>query len=75
MKKFKLVCFDVDGTLVDNVTFSWDVFHKHFGCDMDKRERTKKQFFDGKISYLDWAKHDIGMWIEKGARKEEFIAA
>ncbi len=72
MTPYKLVCFDVDGTLVDNLTFSWEVLHNHFGCDMKKREQAKKKFFDGTITYLEWANHDIGMWIEKGVMRKDF---
>ena len=72
MPKYKLVCFDVDGTLIDNLTFSWEVFHNHFGCDSKKREQARNKFFSGAITYLEWANHDIGMWIEKGVTKKDF---
>ena len=41
MPKYKLVCFDVDGTLVDNITFSWQLFHDYFQTDRHKREDAK----------------------------------
>jgi len=73
--KYRLVCFDVDGTLVDNVVYSWDVFHNHFKIDMKRRENARKQFFDGKISYEEWALHDISLWQEKGAKRNDFLDA
>ena len=75
MTKYKLVCFDVDGTLVDNVKFSWQVFHDYFQTDEKKRQEAKKNFFKGKISYKEWAEHDIGMWKEKNMKKEDFFKA
>lgn len=75
MAKYKLVCFDVDGTLIDNVTFSWQVFHDYFQTDRHKREDAKKKFFDGKITYLQWAEHDINLWKESNAKKEDFFKA
>ena len=75
MPKYKLVCFDVDGTLIDNVRFSWQIFHDYFDTDQELREGAKKSFFDGKISYLNCAEHDINMWREKGAKKEDFFKA
>lgn len=75
MPKYKLVCFDVDGTLVDNVVYSWELFHHYFDVDMEKRERARKQYYNGKIDYLQWALHDMGMWIEKGATKDDFFKA
>ena len=75
MPKYRLVCFDVDGTLVDNVTFSWQVFHDYFRTDRHKREDAKKRFFDRQITYKEWAEHDINLWKEKKATKEDFLQA
>ena len=75
MSKYKLVCFDVDGTLIDNVTFSWQIFHDYFKTDKHRREDAKNAFFNGKISYLQWAVHDINLWREKNAKKEDFFKA
>lgn len=70
--KYKLVCFDVDGTLVDNIEYSWQLFHDYLKTDPGKRAEARQRFLDGKSSYLEWAEHDINMWVEKGARKEDF---
>jgi len=75
MSKYKLVCFDVDGTLIDNVTFSWQVFHDYFRTDKHRRDDAKRKFFDGKITYMQWAEHDINLWREKNAKKEDFFRA
>ncbi len=75
MTKYKLVCFDVDGTLIDNVTFSWQIFHDYFQTDKHRREDAKNKFFSGKISYSEWAEHDINLWREKNAKKEDFFKA
>ena len=75
MPKYKLVCFDVDGTLIDNVKFSWHVFHDYFDIDKAVREKAKNSFFNGEISYFEWASHDINLWKEKGAKKEDFLKA
>ena len=79
MSKYKLVCFDVDGTLVDfppnEPKFSWQIFHDYFETDLETRQKSKKAFFDGNISYLEWAQHDIGLWKAKGAKKQDFLNA
>ena len=75
MSRYKLVCFDVDGTLIDNVTFSWQIFHDYFQTDRHRREDAKNKFFEGRISYLEWAEHDINLWREKNARKQDFFKA
>jgi len=75
MPKYKLVCFDVDGTLIDNVTFSWQIFHEYFQTDKHRREDAKNKFFSGKITYKQWAEHDIELWRERNAKKENFFKA
>lgn len=75
MPKYKLVCFDVDGTLVDNVKFSWQVFHDYFQTDKVKREDARNKFMNGDISYLEWANHDLDMWKGKNATKDDFFRA
>ena len=75
MPKYKLVCFDVDGTLVDNVVYSWELFHEYFEVDMKKRKEMRDKYYNGEIDYLQWAQHDIGMWIKKGATKKDFFKA
>lgn len=73
--EYKLVCFDVDGTLVDNIEYSWQLFHDYFKTDPKEREKTRNKFFNNEITYREWAEHDINMWIEKGAKKEDFFKA
>ena len=73
--KYKLVCFDVDGTLVDNIEFSWQLFHNYFETDEKRRIKARNMYYSGEISYLEWANHDIGMWIEKKATKQQFFDA
>ena len=73
--KYKLVCFDVDGTLVDNLEYSWQIFHDFFDVDKEKRKNAKKAFYSGKISYLEWARHDINMWVELCKKRDDFISA
>src|SRR3989338_3409409 len=75
MPKYKLVCFDVDGTLIDNVKFSWQIFHDYFQTDRHKREDAKRKFFDGHITYKEWAEHDINLWRERKAKKDDFYRA
>ena len=75
MTKYKLVCFDVDGTLVDNLTFSWQIFHDYFQTDRHRREDAKNKFFNGEITYKQWAEHDIGLWKERNAKKNDFFDA
>ena len=58
MPKYKLVCFDVDGTLIDNVKFSWQIFHDYFKIDKQRREQARNPFINGNIRSVIRAKND-----------------
>ena len=75
MPKYKLVCFDVDGTLVDGIKTSWQLFHDHFQSDRHRREDGKRRFFNREITYKQWAEHDIMLWKEKNVKKKDFEKA
>src|SRR3989338_8284702 len=73
--KYKLACFDVDGTLIDNLTFSWQLFHDYFQTDIHRRGDARKRFYNGEISYKEWAEHDIQLWRERKATRQGFFDA
>ena len=75
MPKYRLVCFDLDGTLIDNLKFSWQVFHDYFQTDKHRREDARNAFLNGKITYRQWAEHDINLWKECSAKKQGFFRA
>jgi len=72
---FMLICFDVDGTLLDDVEFIWYTLHEHFGVDFEKVKRWHRMFIDGKITYEQWFDEDIRWWDEANARKADFMEA
>jgi len=68
--KYRLVCFDLDGTLVDDIRSIWSAIHTELGTDTDERKKAMKDFFAGRITYDEWAKHDIMLWKQAGLTKE-----
>lgn len=60
MKRLRLVVFDVDGTLT-KVASSWQFLHEKLGT-WDKDRRYAEQFFQGAITYEDWARLDASLW-------------
>ena len=71
--KYKLVCFDVDGTLIDEITYIWDLMHKSLAIDQGRVARATARFYRGEISFREWAEHDINLWIERGVTREDLI--
>ncbi len=73
--KYGLVCFDVDGTLIENVKFSWQLFHDHFGIDKGRRDAARKAFMKGDLTYKQWAEHDVELWKERRVTRQDFFDA
>jgi len=61
--KYKIIFFDMDGTLI-KCKSSWEIVHKRFGT-VKEAKRTLKEYSEGKISYNEFMRRDIGLWINK----------
>lgn len=58
--RFRLVAFDLDGTLT-RITSVWEYLHRRFGTIGEARVNADL-FFRGCISYEEWARLDTGLW-------------
>lgn len=69
--KFKLIIFDVDGTLTkeDN---SWKLIHSALNV-YEKAKIHKDLFFREEITYQQWADLDVGLWKNVHISKIEQI--
>ncbi len=65
--KYPLVCFDLDGTLVDDTVYIWKTLHETFQTDAALRKRAYRDFFEGRISYREWFEHDLVLLKAAGA--------
>ncbi len=73
--KYKLVVFDLDGTIVDDVIFIWQTLHDHFKTDKKERQWAIDQFHSKKLTYHDWAMYDFTLFKKAGALKKDFLDA
>jgi phosphoserine phosphatase len=71
----RLICFDVDGTLLDNTVFIWDTLHNHFATDPEKRQWAWNGYFSGRLSYRDWFFHDLELLKQRGATRDTILGA
>jgi len=69
-QKFKLVIFDLDGTLTRERSI-WEYIHKRLEKWYGFAEDYQKQFLAGKISYEEFCERDAQVW--KGMRVEEIL--
>jgi len=68
---YKLVVFDVDGVLLE-IESIWRYLHNYFGT-WRLAEKNMKLFFQGKITYREWAELDVKLW--KGINIDKFYDA
>jgi len=69
-RRFKLVIFDLDGTLTQERSI-WEFIHKRLGKWYGFAEDYQNQFLAGKISYEAFCEYDAQVW--KGMRVEELL--
>lgn len=55
----KLVCFDLDGTLIKGIRHSWTLLWQAIGKDRDFTTGRKKQFENNEITYQEWCERDF----------------
>jgi len=58
MKKYDLVCFDMDGTLT-RLRSSWCWIHKSLGVD---NEPSYQAYINGEIDEMEFMRRDIALW-------------
>jgi len=74
-KQYKLVCFDLDGTIVDETVSIWQTIHDHLKTDAEKRREFQEKFKRKEITYEEWARMDVKLWEASGATREEIMKA
>ena len=73
--KIRLICFDLDGTLIDNTIYIWSTLHEYFGSDSVKREQAAEDYRAGRISYRDWFHNDLELLKKRGATRARMLQA
>jgi phosphoserine phosphatase len=68
--RFKLVIFDLDGTLTQERSI-WEYIHKQLGKWYGFAEEYQKLFLAGKILYEEFCERDAQVW--KGMKVEELL--
>ena len=73
MLEYPLVCFDLDGTLVDDTIYIWKTLHEMFDTDPEARRDAYHGYFSGRISYREWFEHDIKLLKAAGADRARIV--
>jgi HAD superfamily phosphoserine phosphatase-like hydrolase len=65
-----LICFDVDGTLIDDTIFIWQTLHDKMKTDPVERKFWSDAYWNHQITYEEWATRDVEMWIRQNVTRE-----
>ena len=71
--KYKLVCFDLDGTIIGGIEYIWKTLYEHFELDMQERKKVMDSFMNGDITYQQWVDHAVDLLVEKGVTQSDLI--
>ena len=76
MKKFDLVAFDVDGTLVKHAEDKtvWEVLNRRFTGDDGINKERLQAYKSGRLSYAEWVALDVEAWRVAGATRDDLVA-
>ncbi len=72
-RRFDLVAFDVDGTLVHNPEGKtvWEVLNRRFTGSDDQNAIRWEDYKKGRLSYEEWVAMDIESWRDAAATRDE----
>jgi HAD superfamily phosphoserine phosphatase-like hydrolase len=65
-----LICFDVDGTLIDDTIFIWQTLHDKIQTDPEERKFWADAYWSKIITYEQWARKDVEMWMKNGITRD-----
>jgi phosphoserine phosphatase len=70
---YRLVAFDVDGTLVDSRgrKVIWQLLHERFGGDSKVNAARFQAYLRREITYAEWVDLDIGQWVQADATRDQ----
>jgi HAD superfamily PSPase-like hydrolase len=74
-RKFDLISFDVDGTLVEHPSGKviWELLNlKYIGTEAVNQERYEA-YKAGRLTYDQWVEADVSGWMESDATREEIL--
>lgn len=71
---YKVVAFDLDGTLLKGYTFSWTLVWDYLGYSKKVQKAGMKRYRAGETTYNEWCTWACNLFIEKNLRRTDFSA-
>lgn len=71
-KGYRVIGFDLDGTLLRGIQFSWTVVWKHLNFPEDIYRGAMRDHRKGKTTYQEWCDLACAHFRERGLRRKDF---
>ena len=71
----RLVIFDLDGTLIKGIKYSWTLLYQAVGLQTEVCKYNKKRFENREITYPEWCQYDFEELKMAGLTKEKAYSA
>ncbi|MBI3820515.1 MAG: HAD family hydrolase [Planctomycetes bacterium] len=71
-KGYRVIAFDLDGTLLRGCDFSWTVVWKHLGFQKAVYDGARHNYRHGKTTYQEWCDLACKEFRSKGLRRADF---
>lgn len=72
--KYKVVAFDMDGTILKGYTFSWTLVWDYLKYPKKLQKTGMQRYRSGSTSYKEWCEWACNLFIEKNLRRTDFPA-
>jgi HAD superfamily phosphoserine phosphatase-like hydrolase len=72
--KYKVVAFDMDGTILKGYTFSWTLVWDYLKYPKKLQKTGMQRYRAGKTSYKEWCEWACNLFIEKNLKRTDFPA-
>ncbi|WP_411873906.1 HAD family hydrolase [Vulcanococcus limneticus] len=71
-RKYKVIAFDLDGTLLRGLDYSWSAVWEELGLQADYRSAAMLGYMRNQISYSEWCERDYQQFRNYGLTKKHF---
>ncbi|MDQ7822922.1 MAG: HAD family phosphatase [Candidatus Eremiobacteraeota bacterium] len=71
----RLVCFDLDGTLIDGTVYIWQTLYETYVKDESLKKKITEDYYAKRITYEEWFLHDLEIFRDHGVTEEKMRAS
>jgi HAD superfamily phosphoserine phosphatase-like hydrolase len=71
LSRFKVIAFDLDGTLLRGIDFSWTLVWKHLNFPKAVYKAGMQKYLRGEITYEEWCEWAVSQFRQRNLRRSD----